>query len=107
MRSQQALACTEDIINLKDCKAKIFAAIEQRDLSAAVSIIRQVHSIELKAAKVLLVALGDNRRNMISSICYVILQVSEDFDIIMEKEKEVKQLVQKDFGEAIAASNIK
>jgi hypothetical protein len=33
--------------------------------------------------------------------------VSEDFDIIMEKEKEVKQLVQKDFGEAIAASNIK
>ena len=57
MRSQQALACTEDIINLKDCKAKILAAIEQRDLSAAVSIIRQVHSIELKAAKVRLVAL--------------------------------------------------
>lgn len=51
MRSQQALACTEDIINLKDCKAKIISAIEERDLSAAVSIIRQVRNIEVKAAK--------------------------------------------------------
>ena len=37
IRAQQTLACTEDIMNLKECKTKILIAIEERNLAAAVS----------------------------------------------------------------------
>lgn len=83
IHAQEALACTEDIINLKDCKNRITNAIEQNNLPVAVSNIRQVHEIDLKAA-----------------------MTSDDFDIIVQKEQEVKELVRKEFGEAISASNI-
>ena len=49
VRSQQALVCIEDIINLKDYKIKIIKAVESKDLSLAVRHIKQVHEIEIKA----------------------------------------------------------
>lgn len=84
IRAQQTLACTEDIINLKDCKSKIIAAIEERNLSAAVGYLRQVHEIDVTAAK-----------------------SSDDYEIIKEKEQVIKKLVQQEFTSAIASSNIK
>lgn len=84
IRSQQALAVTEDIINLKDCKVKLIAAIEEKNLTLAVKYIRQAHEIDLKAAK-----------------------TSDDFEVILSKEKEVKEMVQTAFGAAITDSNIK
>lgn len=83
IRAQQTLACTEDIINLKDCKTKIIAAIEENNLSVAVSCLKQVHEIDIKAAK-----------------------SSDDYDIIKEKEQEVKKLVQNEFSKSISESNI-
>lgn len=62
VRSQQALVCIEDIINLKDYKIKIIKAVESKDLSLAVRHIKQVHEIEIKA-----------------------LQNSEDYSTILEK----------------------
>eukprot|EP00601_Ochromonadales_sp_CCMP2298_P031106 CAMPEP_0173346372 /NCGR_PEP_ID=MMETSP1144-20121109/12527_1 /TAXON_ID=483371 /ORGANISM="non described non described, Strain CCMP2298" /LENGTH=522 /DNA_ID=CAMNT_0014293671 /DNA_START=67 /DNA_END=1632 /DNA_ORIENTATION=- len=84
IRAQQTLACTEDIINLKDCKTKIIAAIEDRNLSAAVGYIRQVNEIDELAAR-----------------------SSDDFEIIKEKEQVVKKMVQMEFKKAIEASDIK
>ena len=84
IRAQQTLACTEDIINLKDCKTKIIAAIEEKNLSGAVSYLRQVHEIDVNAAK--------------SSV---------DYEIIKEKEQVIKTMVQQEFTSAIASSNIK
>ncbi len=81
-RAQKALATTEDILNLKDCKHKILQAIEGKDLSAAVNCLRQVHEINEKAAK-----------------------TSEDYEIIAEKEKEVKEMVRNEFQTAITESN--
>ena len=82
IRAQKALACTEDILNLKDCKFKIIAAIEDKNLTAAVKYIRQVHEIDEKAAK-----------------------TSEDYDIIVQKEQEVKEMVRSAFQEAISQSD--
>jgi hypothetical protein len=82
MRAQKALACTENILNLKDCKHKLLQAIEHKDLTAAVSCIKQVHDIDEKAAK-----------------------TSEDYEVIVEKEKEVKELVRNEFQSAITESN--
>ena len=84
IRSRQALACTEDIINLKDSKIKIINAIESKDLTLAVRYIKQVHQIEAKA-----------------------FENSDDYSIILEREQEVKELVKKEFAEAIADCNIK
>lgn len=42
IRAQQALACTEDVMNLKEYKTKITAATEEGNLPLAVSYIRQV-----------------------------------------------------------------
>ena len=51
IRAQQALACTEDVMNLKDNKTKILSAIEDGDLPAAVNYIRQVHEIGRESAE--------------------------------------------------------
>jgi hypothetical protein len=83
MRAQKALACTEDILNIKDCKFRISAAIEAKNLSEAVSYIRQVHEIDEKAAK-----------------------TSDDFDIVVEKEAEVKEMVRSEFQAAITATDV-
>eukprot|EP01038_Epipyxis_sp_PR26KG_P004471 gene4471-6322_t len=84
IRAQHSLACTEDIMNLKDCKIKLCAAIDEKNLVSAVSYIRLVHEIDLKAAK-----------------------TSDDYEIIIQKEQELKEMVQKEFSNAIASSNIK
>jgi hypothetical protein len=84
IRAQQTLACTEDIINLKDCKTKIISAIEDHNLSAAVGYLRQVNEIDVLAAR-----------------------SSDDFEIIKEKEAVVKKMVQMEFKKAISASDIK
>lgn len=83
IRAQQALACTEDVINLKDCKSKITAAMEAGNLPLAVSFIRQVHDVDLQAAK-----------------------ASDDYGSIQQAEKEVAIMVQNDFNKAIEESNI-
>jgi hypothetical protein len=82
IRAKKALSCTEDILSLKDCKHRILQAIEDRNLSVAVSCLRQVHEINEKAAK-----------------------TSEDYEIIVEKEKEVKEMVRNEFQSAITESN--
>ena len=84
IRAQQTLACTEDIMNLKECKTKILIAIEERNLAAAVSYLRQVHEIDIIAAK-----------------------SSDDYEIIKEKEQIIKNMVQEEFSNAIGSSNIK
>lgn len=58
------------------------AAIEEQNLSLAVSFIRQVHEIDVKAAK-----------------------TSDDFEVILQKEAELKELVKIEFAGAIAQSN--
>jgi hypothetical protein len=83
IHSQQAMACTEDIMNMKECKSKIAAAMEDGDLSLAVSLIRQVHEIDVKAAK-----------------------TSDDFEIILNKEQELKEMVRREFNAAISDSSI-
>jgi hypothetical protein len=83
IHSQQAMSCTEDIMNMKECKSKLAIAMEDGNLSCAVSLIRQVHEIDLKAAK-----------------------TSEDFETILNKEQELKEMVQKEFNSAISDSNI-
>jgi hypothetical protein len=83
IHAQQALACTEDIINLKDWKQKMSAAMDEGNLPLAVSFIRQVHDIEVQAAR-----------------------ASDDFGAIQQAEREVRQTVQKEFATAIEESNI-
>jgi hypothetical protein len=83
IRAQQALACTEDVINLKECKSKITAAMEAGNLPLAVSYIRQVHDVDLQAAK-----------------------ASDDYGSIQQAEREVAVMVQNDFNKAIEESNI-
>ena len=50
IRAQEALAVTEDVINIKDNKFKMKEAIESGDLPSAVSYIREVHDIGLDSA---------------------------------------------------------
>ena len=83
IRAQQALACTEDVINLKESKAKIIAAIDEVNLPLAVRYIRQVHDIGMEAA-----------------------QASEDFNAIQQLEKDVKEMVKQKFAEAIENSDM-
>ena len=82
MRAQRALEVTEDILSLKDCKFKIMAAIEEQNLAAAVGYLRQVHGIDEVAAK-----------------------TSDDYEIILEKEQVVKEMVRGAFQQAITESN--
>ena len=82
MRAQQALACAEDIINLKDCKVKLLAAIEEGNLPLAVSFVRQVHDIDLQAAS-----------------------ASDDFGAIQEAESNLRDLVRDEFNKAITQSD--
>ena len=83
IRAQEALACTEDVINMKDCKTGLISAIEDRNLPLAVSYIKQVHDIDKRAAK-----------------------ASDDYASILEAEKEVCNLVRAEFEAAITNSNI-
>ena len=83
VRAQQALACTEDVINLKDCKIRMANAIEDGNLPLAVSFIRQVHDIDEQVAK-----------------------ASDDYGAIQQAEREVRMLVQKEFNQAIEDSNL-
>eukprot|EP01041_Mallomonas_annulata_P006086 gene6086-12279_t len=83
IHAQQALACTEDVINLKQCKIGVQQAIEDGNLQLAVSYVRQVHDIELQAAK-----------------------ASDDYGAMQQAEREVRMLVQKEFNSAINESNI-
>ena len=83
IRAQQALACTEDVINLKDCKVKMVTAMAEGNLPLAVSFIRQVHDIDEQAAK-----------------------ASDDYDAIQQAEREVRVLVKTEFDKAIEESNL-
>ena len=83
IRAQEALACTEDVINIKDCKTGVMAAIEDRNLPLAVSYIKQVHDIDQQAAK-----------------------ASDDYLAILEAEKEACNLVRAEFEAAIQNSDI-
>jgi hypothetical protein len=78
IRSQKALACTEDIINLKESKSILQAAIDEKNLHAAVRCLQMVHHIDKQAA-----------------------DASEDYKEIMKLEGSVKDLVQADFDDAI------
>ena len=83
IRAQQALACTEDIINLKECKIRMLKAMEDGNLPQAVSYIRQVHDIDVEAAK-----------------------ASDDYGEIMNAEKDLRDLVRKEFAKAMEDSSI-
>jgi COG4 transport protein len=83
IRAHEALACAQDVMNLKDFKSKIVAAMEQGKLPLAVSYIRQVHDVDLQAAK-----------------------ASDDYGAIQQAEREVKFMVQSEFSKAIDESNI-
>ena len=83
IRAQQALACAEDVMNLKEFKSKIALAMEQGNLPLAVSFIKQVHDVDLQAAK-----------------------ASDDYGAIQQAEREVKVMVQNEFGKSIEESNI-
>ena len=83
IRAQQALACTEDIINLKECKIRMLKAMEDGNLPQAVSYIRQVHDIDVEAAK-----------------------SSDDYNEIMNAEKDLRELVRKEFIKAMEDSNV-
>ena len=85
IRLQEAIAFTQDILNIKDYKMKIIQAIDEKNLTVAVNYIRQVHEIDIHES---------NDEN-------------KDFIVILEKEKEVKALVQKNFANAIGNSDIK
>lgn len=83
IRAQQALACTEDIINLKECKIRMLKAMEDGNLPQAVSYIRQVHDIDVEAAK-----------------------ASDDYGEIMNAENDLRELVRKEFAKAMEDSSI-
>lgn len=83
LRAQQALACTEDILTLKDCKIQLEQAIDSRDLLRAVKSLKQVQKISPEAAA-----------------------TSDDYAHILKLESSVKNMVQKAFSDAIEASEI-
>ena len=83
LRAQQALACTEDILTLKDCKIQLEQAIDAKDLLKAVKSFKQVQKISPEAAA-----------------------TSDDYSYILKLEGSVKSMVQKAFSDAIEASEI-
>lgn len=83
IRAQQALACTEDVINLKECRIGTNEAIAAGNLPLAVSYIRQVHDIDEQAAR-----------------------SSDDYGAMQQAEREVCSLVRQEFKHAIGESDI-
>ncbi len=84
MHAQEALACTEDIMNLKECKIKMKSAIDEGNLPLAVSIVRQVQKIDIETAK-----------------------ACDDYNIIQTQEKDLRSLVQKEFSKSMEVNDIK
>ena len=84
MHAQEALACTEDIMNLKECKIKMKTAIDEGNLPLAVSIVRQVQKIDIETAK-----------------------ACDDYGVIQNQEKDLRVLVQREFSKAMEVSDIK
>lgn len=83
IRAQQALACTEDVINLKECRIGAQQALEEGNIPLAVSFVRQVHDIELQAAK-----------------------ASDDYGAMQQAEREIKIMVQQKFNSAISEAKL-
>lgn len=83
IRAQQALACTEDVINLKSCRHGIEAALEEKNLQAAVSFVKLVHDIDPEVAK-----------------------SSDDYAPVVQAERETKLLVHEEFKKAVERSDI-
>lgn len=83
MRAQEALACTEDIINLKESKSKLSASVDEKNLPQAVFYIRQVHAIDSNAVK-----------------------SSDDYEAIEKLENQTRILVKEALNEAMEASDI-
>lgn len=83
LKAQEALACTEDVINIKECHNSISLALENNNLTLAVSYIKQVHDIDEQAAR-----------------------ASDDYGAIQQIEREVKDLVRVQFEQAIHSSNL-
>ncbi|CAM9300060.1 unnamed protein product, partial [Ectocarpus fasciculatus] len=83
IRAQQALACTEDVINLKSCRQGLEAALEEKDLQAAVGFVKLVHDIDPDVAK-----------------------SSDDYAPVIQAERETKTLVHEEFKKAVESSNI-
>lgn len=83
IRSQQALACTEDVINLKECNSALLNAIENLDLITAVGLIKQINDIDDEAAR-----------------------SSDEYGSIQQAKRDVRQLVQKEFDNAIVNSDL-
>jgi hypothetical protein len=83
LRAQEALACTEDVINLKECYLAISNALESHNLALAVSYVRQVHDIDEQAAR-----------------------ASDDYGAIQNIESQVKDLVKAEFELAIKNSDL-
>tara|TARA_B110000090_G_C13338885_1_gene430320 strand:- start:40 stop:1479 length:1440 start_codon:yes stop_codon:yes gene_type:complete len=83
IRAHHALACTEDIISLKESKVQLEQAIGESNLSLCVRLIQQVRKIGEEAAS-----------------------TSVDYNEILKQEKMVKDMVQSEFNAAIAANNL-
>lgn len=83
IRSQLALTCTLDIINLKECKIKMLVAMEEHNLPLAVNYLKQYHDVDEEAAK-----------------------ASDDIGALQQAERELKVLVKMEFNKAIEESDI-
>lgn len=83
IRAQQALACTEDVINLKSCRQGIETALEERNIQAAVGFVKLVHDIDPEVAR-----------------------SSDDYAPVIQAERETKILVHEEFNKAVESSDI-
>jgi len=83
VRAQQALACTEDVLNLKTLRSQIAQMVQERDLPNAVHCLQQVHKISPEAAA-----------------------TSEDYSHLLQLETQVQGLVQAAFAAAIEANKL-
>jgi hypothetical protein len=83
LRAQEALACTEDVLNLKECHLAISSALENGNLALAVSYVRQVHDIDEQAAR-----------------------ASDDYGALQQIEAQVRDLVKAQFESAIKNSDL-
>jgi hypothetical protein len=83
LRAQEALACTEDVLNLKECHLAISSALESGNLALAVSYVRQVHDIDEQAAR-----------------------ASDDYGALQQIEAQVRDLVKAQFELAIKNSDL-
>jgi hypothetical protein len=83
IRAQQALACTEDVLNLKTCRQGIEAALQEQKLQIAVGYVKMVHDIDPEVAK-----------------------SSDDYGAVLQGERETKALVHEEFKRALEGSDI-